>query len=100
MVLLVDARGQHIHPRNRPVAVVHPHQAGCIARTSCCGLTGVVFTSMPNGARASQTALAMAAGGATAPPSPTPLTPRGLSGDGECWCTIYITGISLAVGSA
>ena len=54
-------------------------------RTSCSGLIGVVFTSMSNGAKASQTALAMAAGGATAPPSPTPLTPSGLSGDGECW---------------
>jgi len=60
-------------------------QRGRVARTSCSGLIGVVFTSTPNGAKASQTALAMAAGGATAPPSPTPFTPSGLSGDGECW---------------
>ena len=38
------------------------------------------------------TALAIAAGGATAPPSPTPLTPSGLSGEGECWWIIRIAG--------
>ena len=36
----------------------------------------------------------------TAPPSPTPLTPSGLSGEGACWCAILIGGISLAIGSA
>src|SRR5262245_3928015 len=93
---LADARCENAHRRDRVARVVHPHQTGCIARTSYSGLTGVSFTSTPNGARASQTALAMAAGGATAPPSPTPLTPRGLSGEGECWCTMRIAGISLA----
>src|SRR5271156_6571531 len=71
-----------------------------IARTSCSGLTGVALTSTPNGAKASQTALAIVAGGATAPPSPTPLTPSGLSGEGEYWCTIVIEGMSVAVGNA
>ena len=66
-------------------AAAKSRQRDCLALISCCGLIGVAFTSTPNGARASQTALAMAAGGATAPPSPTPLTPSGLSGDGECW---------------
>src|SRR4051812_31779769 len=63
-------------------------------------LTEASFISNPRCARASQTALATAAGGATAPPSPTPLTPSGLSGDGECWCTIVIAGTSAALGSA
>src|SRR3954452_3758781 len=61
---LADPRREHIHRRSRPALVVRPRQTGCIARTSCSGLTGVAFTSIPNGARASQTALAMAAGGA------------------------------------
>jgi len=44
-------------------------QRGRVARASCSGLIGVEFISTPNGAKASQTALASAAGGATAPPS-------------------------------
>ena len=32
-------------------------------------------------------------------PSPTPLTPSGLSGDGECWWIKSMCGKSLAVGS-
>src|SRR5580704_4733744 len=59
----------------------HPRRK---ARTSCSGRTGVALTSIPNGANASHTALATAAGGATAPPSPTPLTPSGFNGEGEC----------------
>src|SRR5262249_50334365 len=65
----------------------------------CSGLTGVALNSTPNGDSASQIALAIAAGGATAPPSPTPLTPSGLSGDGVCWCAIAMSGTSLAVGT-
>src|SRR5947209_19171559 len=76
------------------------HHEAPSARTSCSGRTGVALTSTPNGASASQTALASAAGGATAPPSPTPLTPSGLSGDGECRCRTVIAGISLAIGKA
>ena len=53
-------------------------------RTISSGRTGVALISMPNGARASHTALAIATGGATAPPSPTPLTPSGFNGEGEC----------------
>ena len=37
----------------------------------------------PNGARASSMALASAAGGEIAPPSPTPFSPSGLRGDGH-----------------
>src|SRR5436190_18042477 len=48
------------------------------------GLIGVALISIPNGAISSDTALAITAGGAIAPPSPTPLTPSGLSGEGDC----------------
>src|SRR5262249_59008283 len=74
-------------------------RAARTALTICSGLIGVVLNSAPNGDSASQIALAIAAGGATAPPSPTPLTPTGLSGDGECWWTIAMSGMSLAVGT-
>ena len=46
------------------------------------GPRGVRVTVTPNGASASSTAFAIAAGGEMAPPSPTPLMPRGLRGDG------------------
>jgi len=69
------------------------------ALTICSGLIGVALNSAPKGASASLTALAIAAGGATAPPSPTPLTPSGFSDDGECWWTSTISGMSPAVGT-
>src|SRR5260370_28960410 len=75
---------------------------GCVERTAATiwsGLIGVALSSTAKGARASQTALAIAAGGATAPPSPTPLTPSGLSGEGECWWIIIRSGTSVAVGT-
>jgi hypothetical protein len=40
------------------------------------GVIGETSSSAPNGRNASFTALAMAAGGAIAPPSPMPLTPN------------------------
>src|SRR5262249_5396217 len=64
-------------------------QRGCDAdRTACwmtCGFIGVRLNSTAKGRSASETAFAITAGGAMGPPSPTPLTPSGLSGDGECW---------------
>src|SRR5207237_6643154 len=41
------------------------------------GLTGVSVTRTPQGSSASSIALAMAAGGEIAPPSPSPFTPSG-----------------------
>jgi hypothetical protein len=61
---------------------------------------GVVLNSAPNTESASETAFAITAGGATAPPSPTPLTPNGLSGEGEWLCSKCMSGMSLARGSA
>ena len=46
--------------------------------------------------RASRTALAMAAGGATAPPSPIPFMPYSVCGVGVCRWPILIAGISAA----
>ena len=70
------------------------------ALTMCSGLIGVALNSTPNSESASETAFAMAAGGATAPPSPTPLTPSGLSGDGDSWWSSCMLGLSLARGNA
>jgi len=44
--------------------------------TMRCGVIGETSNSTPSGRSASLTALAMAAGGAMAPPSPIPLTPN------------------------
>ena len=64
-----------------------PHDqdgADSVAAAICSGLMGVELNSILNGASASDTALAMTTGGEIALPSPTPLTPSGLSGEGEC----------------
>src|SRR5262249_45036649 len=63
------------------------------------GPGGVRVTLAPNAASASSTALAMAAGGEMAPPSPMPLTPSGLRGDGYSRCTVSMSGSSIAVGT-
>src|SRR6185503_16830346 len=63
------------------------------------GPRGARVTRTPNGASASSTALAIAAGGEMAPPSPMPLTPRGLRGDGNSRCTVSTSGTSIAVGT-
>src|SRR5215831_1490858 len=67
-----------------------------IAASTRRGVSGVSLTSAPNGASASRTALAIAAGGAMAPPSPIPLTPYSVCGVGVCMCTILIAGNSAA----
>src|SRR5262249_40044425 len=46
------------------------------------GVIGDTSISTPSGRKASLTALAMAAGGAIAPPSPIPLTPNSVCGAG------------------
>src|SRR5262249_44603100 len=61
---------------------------------------GVRVMRAPNGLRASSTAATSAAGGARAAVSPTPLTPRGLSGEGVSRLTIRGRGVWTAVGIA
>ena len=63
------------------------------------GISGVRVILAPNGARASSTALAIAAGGEIAPPSPMPFTPSGLRGDGYSRWIVSISGRSVAVGT-
>src|SRR5581483_1635116 len=69
-----------------------------IARTTSgvIGRRSTVF--QPNGASASATAFAIAAGGAIAPPSPIPLMPPTDSGLGVSRCPYSIGGTSVAVG--
>src|SRR5207247_11080446 len=63
-------------------------------------VSGISVTSTPSGRRASATAFAIAAGAGKVPPSPAPLTPSGLSGEGvTTWCTSR-RGTSVARGSA
>src|SRR2546428_7074634 len=64
------------------------------------GVTGVSVTRTPNDASASSMALAIAAGGEMAPPSPSPLAPSGLRGDGNSRWTVSIGGRSWAFGPA
>ena len=63
-------------------------------------VTGPSVMRTPNGAKASSIALASAAGGEMAPPSPTPFTPSGLRGDGCSRCTVSMNGSSSARGTA
>ena len=62
------------------------------------GVSGVSLTSAPIAARASRTALAIAAGGATAPPSPIPFMPYSVAEAGVCRWPILIAGNSAAPG--
>src|SRR5262244_95890 len=52
------------------------HDRSAMALTMRCGVIGDTSNSAPSVRSASLTALAMAAGGAMAPPSPMPLTPN------------------------
>src|SRR5439155_23954517 len=63
------------------------------------GVNGPLRTTTPRPASASSTAFAIAAGGPIAPPSPSPFTPSGFSGDGTFACASRNSGISPAVGS-
>jgi len=60
---------------------------------------GNSVSSTPSGAIASFTALAIAAGGPIAPPSPIPFWPNIDSGDGVAMCSIRGSGTSVAPGS-
>src|SRR5436190_6129527 len=69
-----------------------------IAARTRAGVSGVSLTSAPSAAKASRTALAIAAGGATAPPSPIPFMPYSVAEAGVCMCPILIAGNSAAPG--
>src|SRR5205823_9083020 len=79
-----------------------PSRAFVIAASTRAGVSGVSLTSAPPGApiaaSASRTALAIAAGGATAPPSPIPFMPYSVAVAGVCRWAILIAGNSCAPG--
>src|SRR5207245_7405366 len=66
---------------------------------SLAGVTGISRMVIPNPASASSTALAMAAEGAMAPLSPTPLMPRSLTIEGEFTSAVSSGGSWAAVGN-
>ena len=71
-----------------------PRWAALMAASTRGAVIGVSFTSAPIVARASRTAFAIAAGGATAPPSPIPFMPYSVAVAGLCRCPIRIGGSS------
>ncbi len=82
---LVEAGRRHVVERRR----LHAFPS---RPSTTDGPSGVRVTRTFQGASASSTALAMAAGGEMAPPSPMPLTPSGLRGDGYSRWTVSIGG--------
>ena len=60
---------------------------------------GVSLNSTPSPRKASFTALKMAAGGGMAPPSPTPLMPNSVFGDGALYVVDGNAGVCVAPGS-
>src|SRR4051794_40263430 len=74
--------------------------AAWISRQTLPAVSGVRRTSTPSGASASSTAAARTAGGASVPPSPSPFTPSGLSGEGVSRCACRTSGMSVARGIA
>src|SRR5260221_108849 len=80
---LLRKKARTVPPLPLPGAAYH-RAAASPALAICSGRTGVELNSILNGASASDTALAITTGGEIALPSPTPLTPSGLSGEGEC----------------
>src|SRR3990172_7189647 len=80
------------------VAISYRALASWISRYSFVGDRGnsVIFT--PRGARASATALPMAAGAVMELDSPTPLEPSSVKGDGDSMKPVAMGGASAAVG--
>src|SRR5262249_47610600 len=68
------------------------------AATMRSGVNGASVNRTPNGESASSMALTIAAAAGIVPPSPAPLTPRGLSGFGVSMCSMRHVGRSAAVG--
>src|SRR5258707_1116588 len=80
------------------ISVASP-SAEAIMRTTISAERGRDPTRAPKGARASATAVAIAAGPPTMPDSAIPLIPLHVLGEGEDKCWISTLGISVAVGS-
>ena len=73
--------------------------ASRIMPRSTLGVSGSESTLMPSGLSASSTAAAMAGGAPMRPPSPPPLMPYSVKGDGvSTWPTRMSTGVSIRVG--
>src|SRR5712692_1589869 len=88
--VVLERRGLHRAP---------PSRAVWIDLKTRSGESGSESTETPRGASASDTALARAGSGAMAPPSPMPLIPPTVKGDGvSMWCT-SMAGTSVALGS-
>ena len=83
--------------------VLEPAARACVSSANAanilCGVSGVSLSSTPRPCRASFTALRMAAGGGMAPPSPTPLIPYSVLGDGVSMWWTAMRGMSVAPGS-
>src|SRR5690606_1581182 len=78
------------------------HADPCAAGTAATIRSGVIGTSStntPSGRSASLTALATAVGAMSRPPSPAPLTPYSVNGEGVSWCSSTMSGTSCIVGS-
>src|SRR4029453_4960758 len=92
---IVEGRGLHARPPARPLFA----RAAPMRSRTVEGPSGARVTRTPKGDSASSTALASAAGGEIAPPSPMPLTPSGFRGDGYSRCTVSMGVSSMAVGT-
>src|SRR5262245_49815645 len=77
----------------------HPHKFGSIIRKTTSGNNGNLSTRASNGAKASATAAAIAAGAPIVPASPTPFIPRQVLDAGDAmWASSHFT-VSVAVGT-
>ena len=73
--------------------------AACSSANNRAGVTGYSVMRTPNGSSALSIAETIAPAAGTQPDSPTPLTPSGLSGEGNSANFTSIVGTSVAVGS-
>src|SRR5690606_10037234 len=95
---LVDRRGPAVGEGCR-LHRAPSRRAASIASHTRRGVIGVWQIDTPKSCRASVTALAMAAGGAMAPPSPMPFMPSTVKGDSVSRWATAMSGISVAPGS-
>src|SRR3954447_25507987 len=94
---IFERRG--LHGAGPDVAEFLARRARSIASETRRGVSGVSLKLAPMLRNASDTALAMAAGGAMAPPSPRPLTPYSVACAGCTRCAMRTVGTSGAQGT-
>src|ERR1700676_4496231 len=97
----LEARRPHVvelRCLHRPPPPSLAPRAAAMAASKRRGLTGQLVTSAPSGRKASLIPLRIAAGGPMVPPSPMPLTPNSVFGEGEVVWIISTAGISPAPG--